>query len=63
MVYRAKELVEAFRKKILSRGAKSIIGIGRVFKIMDDDNSKSLNLAEFTKAVHQVKLNIIDKDI
>lgn len=59
----AKELVDAFRQKILQRGARSIIGIARVFKIMDDDNSKSLSLPEFTKAVHEVKLGITDKDI
>ena len=32
------------RSKIVSRGARAINGIKRVFKIMDDDNSKALDL-------------------
>lgn len=43
----AEQLVAVFRAKLLLRGAKSIIGIGRIFRIMDDDNSKSLNFNEF----------------
>ena len=32
------------RSKIVSRGARGINGTKRVFKIMDDDNSKALDL-------------------
>ena len=32
------------RSKIVSRGARGINGRKRVFKIMDDDNSKALDL-------------------
>lgn len=45
------------------RGAKSIIGIGRIFKIMDDNRSGSLDLQEFAKGVAESKLNITDVDI
>ena len=31
------------REKIVSRGARGINGIKRVFKIMDDNNSKTLD--------------------
>ena len=54
----AEQLVDAFRKKLLLRGARSIIGIGRLFKIMDDNRSGTLDLAEFTKGVHESKLDI-----
>jgi len=41
---RAKQLVDIFRKKVLQRGARGIIGLQRVFKNIDDDGSKSLSL-------------------
>jgi calcyphosin len=49
-------LAEALKNKLASRGARGMIGLQRQFKIMDDDNSKSLNNAEFTKAVTDYKL-------
>ncbi len=44
-------LAEALKNKLASRGARGIIGLQRQFKIMDDDNSKSLNQYEFSKAL------------
>jgi hypothetical protein len=35
--------MEYVRQKIVSRGARGINGLKRVFKIMDDDDSKSLD--------------------
>lgn len=32
------------RQKIASRGARGINGIKRIFKIMDDNNSKTLDI-------------------
>jgi len=49
-------LAEALRTKLASRGARGIIGLQKQFKIMDDDNSKSLNVAEFNKALTDYKL-------
>ena len=48
---------------MLLRGAKSIIGIGRIFKIMDDDGNGSLDLSEFAKGVAESKLEFTDVDI
>jgi len=45
------QLAEALRNKLASRGGRGIIGLARQFKIMDDDNSKTLNKAEFNKAM------------
>lgn len=45
------QLAQALKEKLATRGAKGIIGLQRQFKIMDDDNSKSLNMAEFNKAM------------
>lgn len=50
------ELFEMVRFKIVSRGARGINGIRRVFKIMDDDCSKCLNRAEFSKAMQDYRI-------
>ena len=44
-------LAETLKNKLASRGARGVIGLQRQFKIMDDDNSKSLNEYEFCKAL------------
>jgi hypothetical protein len=38
------ELVELFKQKLTSRGARGIFGIQRVFKVMDDNNSGTLDI-------------------
>lgn len=52
-----------FRDRIKSRGARGIVGLQRVFKIMDDDNSKSLSLYEFQKACRDFKVGISDENM
>jgi Ca2+-binding EF-hand superfamily protein len=52
------ELVEAVRNKIVSRGARGINGIKRVFKIMDDNDSKTLDFNEFRKALNDFRISI-----
>ncbi len=46
------------RKKIAARGARGIAGIGRKFKIADDDGSKSLDKEEFKKAMHDFRVGL-----
>jgi Ca2+-binding EF-hand superfamily protein len=60
---RVRQLVEVFRKKILQRGCKGIIGLQRVFKIMDDDGSRTLSRGEFEKACRDFKLELTSEDI
>lgn len=57
------DLVERLRQKLASRGARGIIGLGKQFRIMDDDNSRSLDLYEFTKAVKDYMLGFSDTEI
>jgi hypothetical protein len=45
------ELVKMFREKLASRGARGILGMKRVFKIMDDNNNGTLEIQEFWKAI------------
>jgi Ca2+-binding EF-hand superfamily protein len=61
--YTDENLMDLFRNKILSRGARGIIGLARLFKIIDDDNSKSLDLSEFTKACNDFRLDYSKEDI
>ena len=43
------------------RGARGIIGLGKVFKIMDDDRSNSLSFSEFEKAMTEYKIFLTDR--
>ena len=54
---------DRFREKLMARGARGIIGIQRQFKIMDDDNSKSLNLNEFKKGCRDFRVDIDERDM
>jgi len=49
--------MEEFRKKVLERGASSIKGIGRTFRVYDDDGNKSLNLEEFLEGIRDYGLD------
>ena len=55
--------IDKFRAKLLSRGAKGIIGIQRQFKIFDDDNSKTIDFEEFVKAVKDFKVDLSQNEI
>lgn len=59
----AEELSEALRAKLVSRGARGFIGLQRQFKIMDDNNSKSLDKYEFTKAMTDYMLGFTEGEI
>jgi len=53
-----KQLLEHFRKKLAKRGSRGIQGLGRKFKIADDDNSKNLDMEEFKKAIHDFRIGL-----
>jgi len=58
MNYSQAQLMEVFRKKLAARGSRGIMGLGRQFKIADDDGSKNLNVEEFKKAVHDFRVGL-----
>lgn len=57
-----KDHLEKLRLLCLSRGATGIMGLGRAFRRIDDDNSNDLNLEEFVKGVKDTGLDITDEE-
>jgi hypothetical protein len=41
------QLMDRFREKLAKRGNRGIMGLGRSFKIADDDRSGDLGMEEF----------------
>ena len=48
------------RARIAKRGARGIGGIGKKFKIADDNRSGSLDKEEFKKAMHDFRIGMND---
>ena len=46
------KLIDTLRTRLTARGARGIIGLGRAFRIMDDNGSRTLEPEEFVKAMH-----------
>ncbi|KAI8115252.1 calcyphosin-like isoform X1 [Lucilia cuprina] len=55
--------ISKLRAICISRGANGIIGLGRVFRNMDDDGSKALNEYEFTKGIKEMGLELSNEEI
>ena len=56
------DLIQSFRDKLLQRGARGLIGLARSFKIMDDNNSKTLEWPEFIKAIRDYRVDMEEAD-
>jgi Ca2+-binding EF-hand superfamily protein len=54
------ELLDMMRQKILARGTRGILAMGKLFKIIDDNNSRSLDMDEFRKVTKELRLNFSD---
>uniref|UniRef100_A0A8C1H1W0 Calcyphosine-like a n=1 Tax=Cyprinus carpio carpio TaxID=630221 RepID=A0A8C1H1W0_CYPCA len=54
----AADAVQELRQQCLKRGAAGIKGLGRTFRIMDDDGSKSLNFQEFDKGLENYGVSV-----
>ena len=57
------KVMDKFRTIILSRGGTGILGLARQFKIFDDNNSKTLDLQELTKAVRDFQVDLSSNEI
>jgi len=58
-----KQMILHIRERIAARGARGIQGIGKKFKIADDDRSGSLNKEEFAKAMHDFRIGLDKSEI
>ncbi|XP_059470081.1 calcyphosin-like protein [Neocloeon triangulifer] len=54
--------LDKLRLQCLSRGSTGILGLGRVFRRMDDDGSRALSLDEFTKGLSDSGLVLRDDE-
>lgn len=57
------KIMDKFRSVILKRGGNGILGLARQFKIFDDNNSKTLDLAELTKAIKDFQVDLSPSEI
>lgn len=56
------ELVIKVREMLAKRGARGMIGLQRIFKIMDDNHSNSLDIQEFWKAMNDFRVKISQEE-
>ena len=59
----AEQLLERLRSKLKSRGTSSIFKLGKMFRIVDDNNSHTLCLSEFKKCMTEYRLGMSDDEI
>ncbi len=59
----AEELILKFKNKLLARGCRGIFSIGKLFRNMDDDNSKNISFPEFSKVCNEFRMDLPVSDV
>lgn len=57
------DLVEDLRNKLQQRGVRGIFSLGRLFRNIDDDGSRSINISEFSKVCNEFRMDYAQKDL
>lgn len=52
------DIVQQLRAQLAKRGTRGILGIGRAFRIADDNNDKTLSKEECMKAFHDFRIGL-----
>ncbi|XP_070563688.1 calcyphosin-like protein [Ptychodera flava] len=58
-----KDPIEKLRLRCLARGSSGIKGLGRVFKIMDDDGNRMLDFKEFKKGLNDYNIMVENAEV
>lgn len=56
-------LLNKLKLQLNKRGGTGILGMARIFRLMDDDNSKSLSFKEFRNAMKQYQLTLSEVEV
>jgi calcyphosin len=56
-------LLALFRDKLKARGPRGVIGLKRLFSMMDDDGSQSLSLPAFIKTCRDFRIGISEENV
>jgi len=56
-------LLQLFKDKVKGRGSRGIVGLQKIFRMMDDDETGTLNRTEFAKACRDYKIGISEENI
>jgi len=56
-------ILERLREQLALRGTRGIVGLGRKFKIMDDDGSGNLDYDEFAKGVRESNVHLTGEEM
>jgi len=52
------QLVQVFRDKVAARGTRGIFSMGRMFRIVDDDGSRTLSRSEWAKCLKDYRMDM-----
>ena len=55
--------LKKFKKEILNRGRGGLISLNKQFRLFDENNSKTLDYDEFSKALKEYKINLDNDEI
>ena len=56
------EILEKFRDRMRQRGARGILNLKRVFKIIDDNNNGLIDYQEFMKAIKDYRIQVTPEE-
>ena len=56
-------VLQRFRAQLANRGVRGIVGLGRAFRVMDQDGTGGLSVPEFTIGLNRAGVHASDADV